>query len=290
MADRYYDRDERRDPDYRRPDRWRGEDRHGRHDRDFFERAGDEVRSWFGDEEAARRREIDERRMEREREAERAGRPGWRDRRDDEWTHRGSSRAPSLYTGSLDDRDWGPRGAGRDAPSSRYFASDRWHTSGRGRDYGDDDRGWTGGGPDWGRDYGWGSGAARGEDRSAWSGSAPTGRFTGRGPRGYQRSDERIREDVCDRLTIHGDIDASNVEVEVVGAEVTLRGTVETRGSRRLAEDVAESVPGVRHVHNEIRVMQTADASGTGGASGGFNAGTGGVAGASDDRTKERVK
>jgi hypothetical protein len=35
-------------------------------DRGFFDRAGDEVRSWFGDEEAQRRREADERRWERE--------------------------------------------------------------------------------------------------------------------------------------------------------------------------------------------------------------------------------
>jgi hypothetical protein len=35
-------------------------------DRGFFERAGDEVRSWFGDEEAERRREMDARRYEQE--------------------------------------------------------------------------------------------------------------------------------------------------------------------------------------------------------------------------------
>ena len=42
---------------------YRGEDRGprsgGDEDRGFFERAGDEVRSWFGDEEAERRREMD---------------------------------------------------------------------------------------------------------------------------------------------------------------------------------------------------------------------------------------
>ena len=33
----------------------------GSDDRGFFDRAGDEVRSWFGDEEAERRRRMDER-------------------------------------------------------------------------------------------------------------------------------------------------------------------------------------------------------------------------------------
>lgn len=53
-----------RDNEYERGDWLRSDDRGGRDrddDRGFFERAGDEVRSWFGDEEAERRREADER-------------------------------------------------------------------------------------------------------------------------------------------------------------------------------------------------------------------------------------
>ena len=37
----------------------------------------------------------------------------------------------------------------------------------------------------------------------------------GRGPRGYTRSDERIREDVNDRLTDDGWLDASDIDVQV---------------------------------------------------------------------------
>src|SRR5256885_12501149 len=40
-------------------------------------------------------------------------------------------------------------------------------------------------------------------------------RSVGRGPKGYRRSDERIREEVMERLTFSPDIDASDVEVEV---------------------------------------------------------------------------
>ena len=50
----------------------------------------------------------------------------------------------------------------------------------------------------------------------------------GRGPKNYKRSDERIREDVCDRLSDDGMVDASEIEVKVSGAEVTLDGTVTT--------------------------------------------------------------
>jgi hypothetical protein len=82
------------------------------------------------------------------------------------------------------------------------------------------------------------------------------GPFSGFGPQGYQRSDERIREDVNDRLTQHGRVDARNLQVEVNSGEVTLRGTVNSRREKRLAEDAVESIPGVQDVHNEIRVRQ----------------------------------
>ncbi len=69
----------------------------------------------------------------------------------------------------------------------------------------------------------------------------------------YRRSDERIREDVCEILTQHGQIDASEVEVDVRDGEVTLRGTVDSRRTRRLAEEAVEDIPGVKDVHNELR-------------------------------------
>jgi hypothetical protein len=80
------------------------------------------------------------------------------------------------------------------------------------------------------------------------------GPFTGLGPRGYRRSDDRIREDVCERLTRHGLVDASEIECEVSDGEVTLSGTVSTRAEKRLAEDAIETVAGVRDVHNRLRI------------------------------------
>jgi hypothetical protein len=83
--------------------------------------------------------------------------------------------------------------------------------------------------------------------------------FAGRGPRGYQRKDERILEDVCERLTEHSDIDASEIQVEVENGEVTLSGSVEDRWTKRAAEDTAYDVSGVREVHNRLR-MRAANA------------------------------
>jgi hypothetical protein len=82
------------------------------------------------------------------------------------------------------------------------------------------------------------------------------GPYVGYGPRGYHRSDERIHEDVCERFTDHGDLDASDIEVAVLGGEVTLSGTVATRSQKRLAEDIADAVTGVAEVHNRLRVQR----------------------------------
>lgn len=76
----------------------------------------------------------------------------------------------------------------------------------------------------------------------------------GRGPRNYTRSDERIREDVSDRLLDDHHLDASDIEVTVSGGEVTLDGTVDSRAAKRHAEDLADDCSGVTHVQNNLRV------------------------------------
>ena len=78
----------------------------------------------------------------------------------------------------------------------------------------------------------------------------------GRGPKGYRRSDERIMEDVNDRLGDDYYIDASDIEVTVSNSEVTLTGTVQNRNDKRRAEDIAESVSGVSNVENRLRIKQ----------------------------------
>lgn len=81
--------------------------------------------------------------------------------------------------------------------------------------------------------------------------------YTGRGPKGYKRSDERIQEEISDELTRHPEIDASDIEVQVQDGEVTLSGTVDDRKTKRLAEDLAEQCSGVQQVHNRVRVQKS---------------------------------
>ena len=82
------------------------------------------------------------------------------------------------------------------------------------------------------------------------------GMYAGRGPRGYRRSDERIREDINDHLTDDWYIDASDVEVTVNSGMVTLTGRVDSRDDKHRAEDLAESVSGVTDVSNQLRVCR----------------------------------
>jgi hypothetical protein len=105
------------------------------------------------------------------------------------------------------------------------------------------------------RPYEWrGREAFRDDDRGA-------GPYVGRGPKGYRRSDERILEDVCERLTNHPAIDASDIEVKVTEGDVTLTGRVESRTVKHLAENMVETVSGVKEVHNQLRVAPTTDTS-----------------------------
>lgn len=80
------------------------------------------------------------------------------------------------------------------------------------------------------------------------------GEHTGKGPKGYSRSDERIRDDVCEILTQHGAIDASNIEVKVKSGVVTLFGSVESRIVKCLAEEAIERLSGVRDIKNDLQV------------------------------------
>lgn len=77
------------------------------------------------------------------------------------------------------------------------------------------------------------------------------------GPKGYQRSDERIREDLCDRLMRSRHIDSSEVTVEVADGRVLLEGTVPHRRMKHAIEDMADACLGVQEIENRIRVVAT---------------------------------
>jgi hypothetical protein len=110
----------------------------GGDDRGFLDRAGDEVRSWFGDDDAQRRRESDERRWERERgmtggrdngEGSRGDHGpgtlggggfggGWGNQQGDSW----NAERPGVREGSFTDSIGSARNEGGDRDRGRYGA------------------------------------------------------------------------------------------------------------------------------------------------------------------------
>ena len=152
-------------------------------------------------------------------------------------------------------REWGGQGfSGREGGWGGYGNYDR--ERGRGREAAGDERD-RGFGPNvWRGPEGYGGGYGQEGWRERW-GERGRGRYTGLGPRNWRRSDDRITEDINERLTQHPDVDASDIELKVEDGEVTLRGHVEDRRTKRLAEDIAEDVSGVRDVHNEIKIQRS---------------------------------
>lgn len=80
------------------------------------------------------------------------------------------------------------------------------------------------------------------------------------GPKGYTRSDERIREDICERLMLADSIDPSEVSVSVKEGRVALEGTVPTRRMKHAIEDLADYTAGVTDVDNRIQVERPVSA------------------------------
>ena len=71
-----------------------------------------------------------------------------------------------------------------------------------------------------------------------------------------RRPDEALRGELQEILTGDPELDASEIEVQVEGGAVTLRGTVDSGDAKLLAEELVESVTGVREVHNQLKVAR----------------------------------
>jgi hypothetical protein len=194
------------------------------------------------------------------------------------WVGYGGGSGPGDWPSSDYSRDRGGRDFGYGASGDQGYRHEpqMWegpfsdHSEpqgyyGTGHTYGDGGVGFGGGygedrtsqatfGPDrpfWGGGYG---------DYSHLRGSPPAprqgvfGRMFHRGPKGYQRSDERLCEDISERLMHAGSIDSSDVSVQVTAGKVTLEGTVPDRYMKHYIEDLVDACPGVQDIDNKVRV------------------------------------
>jgi hypothetical protein len=247
--------------------RWREDDRNrrpfdrDRSERNMVERGADEVRSWFGDDEAQRRRAMDEQR-ERSYEGSRWRGPygegrgvsgigrEWNGGRSQEGAWEGGGRPgwqrPESYGARNDNPGYDDRGSYYRDRFDRSIAGELDRDPRQARDGERHRSGY------FDSSMGYASAAGSGDlNPFRYRGA---GAFAGRGPKNFLRSDERIREDVVSRLTDDGRVDASDIDVQVQNGEVTLAGAVESRRMRRAAEECVEDLPGVRDVHNQLRV------------------------------------
>jgi osmotically-inducible protein OsmY len=138
--------------------------------------------------------------------------------------------------------DWVPESSARRGTDTDYSRD----TSG---DYANYGRSEYGSQSSYGRSYGDEDSGNRWQDD--WRGS-----HRGRGPKGYARSDERLREMICERLTDDPRIDASEIDVEVTNQKVKLTGSVPDRRTKYEVEDLVEHC-GAQDIDNQLRVQSS---------------------------------
>ncbi len=221
------------------------------HERGWFDKTKDEVASWFGDEDAERRRNIDKADHERQdrysnyaegygasqypaRYGSQVGSSSyryfespWRES-EPSWHRRTNERSSNNYRGSLTDR-YGSR-----YDDESYYPGN-WGGEPRGRD----------------SEF---VNAAGGSLTSSYNDRLQRYERGKKGPRNYKRSDDRISDDIHERIDRHLDIDAREVLIEVKDGDVTLKGMVSDRADKRLIEEIAEDVFGVKNVQNLLRI------------------------------------
>lgn len=71
---------------------------------------------------------------------------------------------------------------------------------------------------------------------------------------GLNFRDLTLKEEVGEALAFHEDIDASQIEVDVRGAVVTLLGSVQSDRERTEAAECASGIDGVITVINQIEI------------------------------------
>jgi hypothetical protein len=80
--------------------------------------------------------------------------------------------------------------------------------------------------------------------------------FRGRGPRGYQRTDARLHEVICERLTDDPQIDAGGISVKVERGEISLEGEVPDRRTKHHIEDVVDEISWSAPIYNRLRTKR----------------------------------
>jgi osmotically-inducible protein OsmY len=183
-----------------------------------------------------------------------------------EITSEGGPATDASYRGGV------PRSRGRNPPNERSGGTGGeggYSTLGGGvyPDEGDPDDAPSYG--DWQRHSSGGTSGARGQEGYSYPGEHTWGEAESKRERQEEqrggnerriaqrrRPDAVLAQELLEILTKDPELDATEIEVEVEGGAVSLTGTVDSTDARLLAEELVESVTGVREVHNHLKVAR----------------------------------
>lgn len=75
-------------------------------------------------------------------------------------------------------------------------------------------------------------------------------------PKAYKREEDRIHDEVLEALMSHLKVDAADIGVKVTDGVVYLTGKVRDRQVKKQAEYLAENIPGVVDIRNELNIFK----------------------------------
>ena len=79
----------------------------------------------------------------------------------------------------------------------------------------------------------------------------------GKGPKGYQRSPARIKDEACEILARDFELDASGITIDLENRVLILKGEVNSRRDKRRAEWLLEELPGIEDIRNLISIKKS---------------------------------
>ncbi len=80
--------------------------------------------------------------------------------------------------------------------------------------------------------------------------------YYGFGPKGYKRSDQKLKDEASLLLNQDPILDSSNINIEVFNNVIYLRGFVDSRKDKKRAELLIEDIFGIEDIQNQLKIMR----------------------------------
>jgi hypothetical protein len=80
--------------------------------------------------------------------------------------------------------------------------------------------------------------------------------YYGIGPKGYKRSDMRLKEEAYLLLNQDPILDSSSIQIDVLNNVIYLKGVVDSRRDKKRAEVLIEDIYGIEDVQNQLKIVR----------------------------------